>query len=749
MPPLTFLHPIALTGLSAAALPFLIHLLNRKKLARIPFSDLTFLKEFQKERMRRIRLRQILALMLRTLAVFFVMLALARPALKGALSDVVGTRANTAMAVLVDVSYSMGFRTDQGKVLDRAKERILDMSELIGEGDEVFLIPFARFPKVPDASMRDPALWNEAVKELTTSWEGTDVRTAVEAGLDLLSRSEKSHKELFVVTDGAAHGWEGFRKARAEKASEGEEAEETPEQERVSCFVVSLGEWPRDNIGVEALELPEQLFGAGRPMTLGWRVRNYGDRALKDGAALLYAGGRRVHQDLFDVASGGTAALSAQISPEHEGPLSGYVAVEEDRLPADDRRYFSVRVPGALRALFVKHRDEDVFFLRRALNPFGKESDQKGAPKGQKAAAQSRQERKELLGQGNALRPMPPRGEGIGMTITEARAERFVSEDLKQQDLVILVNVPRFSSAMVRALGEYAAQGGGVWIVLGKDVDVRFYNHTLLPELIPLTLRSPVGNAVDRSAVRSFGEMDFEHPVFKDLVEKNRMTSPRFYVTYNVDAGPEVRPVVRYRDGGIALAEARKGRGKVMLLTTGGTLEWGDFPRRGLFVPLVQRVARYLGTGLDRDRYLVGDDVVRNPNGISGLAALVVENPLGDRVAIKPSETPNGLAWRVERVAVPGIWRLFAGDAEVDRFAVNVDPKESDLRAVAEQTIRDAFGGHPFEVIGAQASLEETVLRSRYGRELWKACLILALALLMAEMWVARTGRGEVDDPGN
>jgi hypothetical protein len=45
------------------------------------------------------------------------------------------------------------------------------------------------------------------------------------------------------------------------------------------------------------------------------------------------------------------------------------------------------------------------------------------------------------------------------------------------------------------------------------------------------------------------------------------MASPQFYVTYDVDAQPEVRPIVRYRDGGIALTEARRGRGKVMVLT--------------------------------------------------------------------------------------------------------------------------------------------------------------------------------------
>ena len=715
----TFLNPIALAGLGAAALPFLIHLLNRKKLVRIPFSSLTFLKELQKERIRRVRVRQVLALILRTLIVFFAMLALARPALKGMLSDVVGARAKTAMAVLVDVSVSMGFRTDRGTVLDLAKERVQQISGLLEEGDEMFLVPFARFPEVPDAPMGDRAVFQEAVEGLRVSWEGTDVKAAVEAGLSLLSRSERVHKELFLVTDGTAYGWEGFKKVQ----ETGDRRQETGDRNNqppasslqppasVVCFVVSLGDGRRENAGVEALEVPEQLFGAGKPMSLTWRVRNYGDRDLKDVVGVLYAGGRRVHQRLFDVAASGATTLSAQVALETQGPFSGYGAVEEDRLPADDRRYFSVRVPGMLRALLVKVRDEEVFFLRRALNPSGDASD--------------------------------------GIQIAEVRAERFSSEDLKGRDLVVLVNVPRLSTAMVRALEDYAAQGGGVWIVLGSDVDVRFYNRTLLPGLIPLTLRSPVGNVGDRSVYRSFGEMDFEHPVLKDLGERDRMASPHFYVTYNVKAQPEVRPVVRYRDGGIALAEAPRGRGKVMVLTTGATLEWGDLPRKGIFVPLVQRVARYLGTGSDREQYIVGDDVVRNPVGIESHGSLVVENPLGDRLVVVPTETPEGYVWRVERVAVPGIWRLFAGDAEVDRFAVNVDPKESDLRAVDEKTIRDAFGGHPCEVIGSEVSLEEAVQRSRYGRELWKGCLFLALVLLMAEMGVARTGKGEVEEEEN
>ncbi|MFH1006277.1 MAG: BatA and WFA domain-containing protein [Candidatus Latescibacterota bacterium] len=723
MPSLTFLHPIALAGLTAAALPFLIHLLNRKKLARIPFSDMTFLKALQTEQMRRIRVRQILALILRTLAIFFLMLSLARPALRGRLSGVVGARAKTAMAVLVDVSYSMGYRTDRGAVLDRAKERVQEISSFVGEGDEVFLIPFARFPEVPDASIPDGTRLAEEAKKLTPSFQGTDICAAVEAGLGVLSRSENAHRELFLVTDETATGWEGFEKTREESESD----EGKPGQDRVSCFLVSLGDWPRENTGVSDVELPEQGLGTGQPMPLKWRVRNYGDRDLKDVAALLHAGGRRVHQELFDIDSGATVALSAQVVPERVGPLSGTVSVDEDRLPADDRGYFCMPEAGALRVLLVKHRDEEVFFLRRALNPSDDESD----------GENGRQREKDLSGH--------PGGKRSGIALAEVQAERFSSDDLREQDLVILANVPRLSYAMARALGEYADRGGGIWIVLGQDVDTRFYNKTLLPELMALSLREPVGSLGDTRAVRSFGEMDFTHPVLRDLVDKDRMMTPHFYATYQVDAKESVRPVIRYRDGGIALAEGRRGRGKVMLLTTGATLEWGDFPRKGLFVPLVQRIARYLGTGQSGDRYLVGDSVTRNPSGTGGHRTLIAENPLGDRATLAPSQTPDGYAWRLDRVAVPGIWRLYAGEAEVDRFAVNVDPKESDLRTASKQALPNAFGGNPLRVIEASASLAATVQHARYGGELWRTCLYVTLALLLAEMLVARVGRKEGD----
>jgi hypothetical protein len=73
-----------LTGLVTAAVPVIIHLLNRRRVKKIKFSSLEFLTDLAKRRMRKINLRRILILALRTLAVVFIVVAFARPTIRAA-----------------------------------------------------------------------------------------------------------------------------------------------------------------------------------------------------------------------------------------------------------------------------------------------------------------------------------------------------------------------------------------------------------------------------------------------------------------------------------------------------------------------------------------------------------------------------------------------------------------------------------------------------------------------------------------
>ena len=73
-------------------------------------------------------------------------------------------------------------------------------------------------------------------------------------------------------------------------------------------------------------------------------------------------------------------------------------------------------------------------------------------------------------------------------------------------------------------------------------------------------------------------------------------------------------------------------------------------------------------------------------------------------------------------------------------FAVNLDPRESDLAAMPEDALLRAFPNGRAQVVHAGADLARRVREARYGRELWGWFIALALLMLVAESVLARWG---------
>src|SRR5258705_1108490 len=131
----SFLNPAFLWALPLASIPILIHLLSRRRLPEVQFPTVMFLRALEPREIRRLRLREILLLILRTLALILVIGAFARPSVepKGATM-----RAAAAVAVVLDDSESMGARDEQARTrIDGARERGLAIVDAVRVGDEI------------------------------------------------------------------------------------------------------------------------------------------------------------------------------------------------------------------------------------------------------------------------------------------------------------------------------------------------------------------------------------------------------------------------------------------------------------------------------------------------------------------------------------------------------------------------------------------------------------------------------------
>ena len=308
---MTFLHPVALVGLAAAAIPALLHLLERRVPPEAEFPPLRYLSEAERQSARRLKLRHLLLLILRTAVIVLIVLAAARPlfptqASGGSLHE------PTALAVILDNSASSGLVVDGRPVLDRLKAVARGSLARAAASDRLWLVLADGVARAgtPDALVA-------TVDSAGVSARRLDLTAAVRVAARLVDAEPLPARELHVVSDlqrtalgpGRAGVPRGVRVLALAPPSQ------APANRGVGAVRVTDGAATVGIVGT-----PGEGEGAA-PVTLRIRGREVG-RAL--------------------AAPGSTATIT--LPPLGAGWWVGEAALDADELRADDRRLLVWRV---------------------------------------------------------------------------------------------------------------------------------------------------------------------------------------------------------------------------------------------------------------------------------------------------------------------------------------------------------------------------------------------------------------------
>jgi len=718
---MTFLNPLVLFGLAAAAIPLILHLLNLRKLRTIEFSTLTFLKELQRTSIRRLKLRQIILLILRTALVVFIVLAFARPTLRGSLLGSMGTHARTSVVVIFDDSFSMAASDQKGELFNQAKESALQLIDLLKEGDEAAIL---RISELPSLTMDEPTHDFDALRKLiaesSVSCASGSIETAVRIAAKLMSKTQNANKELYIASDLQKTLFPQLGVQRAEKGVE----ELFSPQTRV--FVINVGSETAHNTTVDSVAVVSRILEVNRPVSVAARVRNYGDTPLKDYVASLYLDGVRVAQRNLDLDAWGSGTVEFTAIPKRSGFLSGHVAIESDALEQDNRRFFTVYMPERINVLLASPSETDVHFLWLAL----------AASAGDSGTNLFRTQR-----------------------ITPAQ---LPIADLKNTDVVICANVPTFSPADAERLKAFVELGGGLLMFPGDAMDAANYNSTIMPALGIPGFEGRSGTAGEGQSALSFERIDTEHPLFVGMFEPSKrdratIESPQVFVAMKRQAGKQGRTIISLSDQTPFLAEYSLASGTVMIFSSAPVRSWTDFPLKGIFAPLIHRTVVYAAAQERRTPAgLVGENVsVKISRGAAaglrgGGLVYKLRSPDGAEELLQPEyqTTPvrTSLLFSKLRLGLPGVYEIREAEKPIEPIAVNIAPQESDLRkAAADEAVQflRGFGiaSSQINMTSVDGELGRVVLQSRLGVELWKFCVAIALVLALAEMAVARDSR--------
>lgn len=115
-----FLYPAFLWALTGLSIPIILHLFYFRRYKKVYFSNLRFLREVKEETSARNRLRNLLILLSRLLAMAFIILAFAQPFIPARNAGEGGIR---NVSIFVDNSFSMQSFGQELSLFDRARQK--------------------------------------------------------------------------------------------------------------------------------------------------------------------------------------------------------------------------------------------------------------------------------------------------------------------------------------------------------------------------------------------------------------------------------------------------------------------------------------------------------------------------------------------------------------------------------------------------------------------------------------------------
>jgi len=773
-----FTFPSLAWGFLLVAVPLVIHLINLLRLRRIKWPAMEFLLQANKKQQRWIRMRQWLLLAMRMLAVALIVALVAQLVTRSNWVQLFSAQ-TTHHIVLLDDSLSMTERLGSSSGFARALQVIRDISQEAGDADSPQEFTLVRYSDATYGAADNNAtataddkkataddkrataesisnvggIYRQTVDQDFDRWLAEKLRSvdatalavhpqkAADIAARLVEETADRRSLVYVISDFRADDWESSEQVG--------DAIARIRQGGGKVNLIRCVSLEQPNLCITDVRSTEGTRAAGVPLFIDITIKNSGNRPA-DGVPLSVQ--TFSHSDLANrhdpVMSVGDATQLPQVLldpiPPSESvqrrvqiyfPSAGkhviQVQLPPDTLVADNQWWQVIDIPETISVLVIDDdpRQRNAYHLASVFEP------------SQRAET------------------------GIRVTRQDTSFLRDTTVGtLADYQAVYLLDPVRLESRAIRNLAEYVSGGGGLAIFAGPNSDLGFYRQWYADGegLFPVPLGGPQTLPAEPSEAPDMQVSS--HPLFQALLgERNPFVAGiRFGRYLQVPADWEILPnstvrvLARLRGGDPLVIEKSVGDGRVVTMLSTLAPVWNNWARQPSFVVFLLQLQSYLGRSQwDEGTRTVGDvltvelDRRRHAREVTFLTPQESSTKQAGRIlqlAIASSDENNRALAEIgnaasgtgltDRVGIYEAWtKRLDGPFDVQRFALNVDPRESNLRLIDNQRLAEIFGTEDVDVVSYdELSFADSRIQQG-GLSHW-VLAILAL-LLLSEQFLA------------
>ncbi|MCX6997772.1 MAG: VWA domain-containing protein [Kiritimatiellaeota bacterium] len=716
----SLLAPQFLIAGIALLLPLVLHLIQSNRTVRLPFSTIRFLKLAAKRSSRRVKMEHFLLWLLRTLLLAALVLAFAMPMIRTKdFRNFLGQAARD-VAIVVDASYSMGYKTGERTVWNQASELAAEIIAGLSEKDR-FCVYLATSQVTPIYEQLTGAKEREAagtrLRGLKLGYDSSQLCPALIAANKTLEQEQRrTEREIHIISDTHALPWERFQRdnqaipAQGPARPEAQPAAPSPSgnlwdpnliNERTTCFVTLLGSPAPENAAPTDIALEPQLITPATAAKLTVRLARTGP--ARETTATVFVDDKEVARRSAVIGNSGEIELL--LPPVGHGVHVVRVETPDDSLPVDNAFHFLMRARQKLPVLCVGSKDNSLF-LRAALS----------------------------VGLG-------------GVSPIEAKyiqPDQLSGEQLSSYVCVFLCNVLPLPGQEIVRLEQYLRAGGLAVLFPGDGAQAADYKvWSCLPGTPASIAELPVA---ERKRLLTWDKP--QHPLFGSLKEGGLAPALAVKRSLRYTAFQEkAATLISTGTGHPFLVSVPFGRGEMFLFSVSADRGWSDFPLSPFYLPIMHQIVHYAaGVGASRPYQWCTDSLSLQEYLPEATRESVLKDPEGQTVSVRSAMVDGQAVLHAEGLTQPGLYTLTTPPepAPHPALALNMPRAESNLTPIRPESVAALLGLKNLVVTTSRDELLRKLDESRVGRTLGEQFLWLALLIALLESfysnWLTRPG---------
>lgn len=681
-----FLYPTFLVALFTIAIPIIIHLFSFRRYKTVYFSHVGFLKDIKKESQKKSRLKQLLMLLARILTIIFLVFAFSQPYIPS--ENAATTGSGEIVGVYIDNSFSMNALSEQGQLLERARNKAAEIGQSYPAGTKFRLL-------TNDLEPRHQHFLNKEqfIREVT------DVSPSPAAvSLSLIhNRFDMQNKLQENAPQGTLYLISDFQRNIADF--------ENFSGETVFSYFMPLTPNQVNNLYIDSCWVEVPAHGLNQEETVFVKIKNSSNEDFQNQPLRLFLNDSLKSITNFSVNAQNEITTNLKYTNKSAGIQLGRVEITDYPFTHDNTWHLSYFVEPKLKAL---------------------------------AIYSNTQESREGLTYLTALFENDDYVELETMDIQGLQISR-----LAEINTIFLINPENFSSGFLNEL-ETAVNNGASVVLFPKLTQQTSITNQFLSKF-----NANTASGIDTTSQEISG-IDFDNRFFRNVFRERKENAllPKIngHLKFSENIRSNETQLLWFQNGDKALSGLPYGNGKIWIFSFPLNKKNEVFARDILFVPSIYNIVL---NSLPNQQisYTIGMDrsylLPRNIN-VSLETSLEIENRnTGDRFI--PGVNVSGQGMRLDLgglIETAGHYLVKNENETIASLSFNYNRNESDLRYFSPDELEERIQLSNLKktavLKNVSGNFEEVLQTIQQGKQLWKWCILLALFFILAEVLISR-----------